>query len=41
MHHSEPHEFGLLESGNEAEHPRLFAPFDLRLKAHQAEVIAG
>ena len=41
MHHPEADEFGLLETGNQAQHARLFAPFDLRLEADQAEVIAG
>ena len=41
VHHPEPHELGLLEARNHPQHARLFAPLQLRLKAHQAEVIAG
>ena len=41
MHHPEADELGLLEAGNQPQHARLIAPFDLRLEADQAEVIAG
>jgi hypothetical protein len=41
VHHPEADELGLLEPGNQPQHARLLAPFDLRLKADQAEVIAG
>ena len=41
MDHAEPDEFGLLEPGNQPQHARLLAPFQLRLEADQAEVIAG
>ena len=40
MHHAEADELGALEAGNEPQHARLLAPFDLRLKSHEAEVIA-
>ena len=41
MDHAEPHELGLLEPGNHAQHARLLSPLQLRLKAHEAVVIAG
>ena len=41
MHHAEAHELGILEPGNHPQHARLIAPFDLRLEADQAVVIAG
>ena len=41
MHHAEPDELGALEPGNQTEHALLLAPFELRLKSHQAVVIAG
>ena len=40
VHHAEPHELRALEPGDQPQHARLIAPFDLRLKAHEAEVIA-
>ena len=40
MHHAEAHELGLLETGHKPQHARLLAPFDLRLKSDEAEVIA-
>jgi hypothetical protein len=39
MHHTEPHELGVLETRYQLQHPRLFAPFQLCLKADEAEVI--
>ena len=41
MDHAETDELGLFQTGNQPEHPGLLAPFQLRLKAHEAEVIAG
>jgi len=41
MHHAKAHELRLLEPRDHAEHARLIAPLDLRLKSHQREVIAG
>ena len=41
VHHAEADELGLLEPGNQPQHARLLAPFDLRLEADEAEVIAG
>ena len=41
MHHAEAHELCLLEARNQPQHARLSAPFDLRLEADEAEVIAG
>jgi hypothetical protein len=32
MHHPETYELGLLQPGDQLQHARLFAPFDLRLK---------
>ena len=40
VHHAVPDELGLLEAGNQPQHARLLAPFDLRLEADQAVVIA-
>src|SRR6185503_19138457 len=40
MHHAEPDELGLFESRNQPQHARLLAPFDLGLKADEAEMIA-
>ena len=41
MDDPEARELGLLEAGNQTQHARLLAPFELGLKAHEAEVIAG
>ena len=41
MHHAEPHELGLFQPRHQPQHARLVAPLDLRLEAHEAEVIAG
>src|SRR4030095_7822852 len=41
VHDAEAHELRLLESRNQLQHSRLLAPLQLRLKANQAEVIAG
>jgi hypothetical protein len=41
MHHAEADEFGVLETRDHLQHARLVAPFDLRLEADQAVVIAG
>ena len=41
MNHAETHELGVLEPGNQLEYARLLAPFHLRLKPDQAEMIAG
>ena len=40
VHHAEADEFRLLQPGNQAQHPRLLAPFELRLKPDEAVVIA-
>src|SRR5262249_28678621 len=40
MHEAEAHELGMLEPGDQREHACLLSPFELRLKAHKAEVIA-
>ena len=37
---AEAHEFRLLQPGNEAQHARLLAPFELRLEPDEAVVIA-
>ena len=41
VHHPEAHELGLLEARDQPKHARLVAPFDLRLEADEAVVIAG
>jgi hypothetical protein len=41
VHHAEANELGALETRNEAQHALLFAPLQLRLETHQAEMIAG
>ena len=41
MHHAEAHELGVLETGNQRQHARLFTPLQLRLEPHQAEMVAG
>ena len=41
MDHAKSYELGVLETGDETQHPLLLAPLDLRLEADQAEVIAG
>ena len=38
--HPEPHELGILESGNEPQDTSLLAPLHLRLEADEAEVVA-
>ena len=40
VHEAEAHEFRLLQTGNETQHPRLLAPFELRLKPDEAVMIA-
>ena len=39
--HAEPHELRLLEPGNHAQHSRLLAPLQLRLKPDETVMIAG
>ena len=41
MDHSETDKFRVLEARYELQHARLLAPFQLRLKADEAEMIAG
>src|SRR4051812_37489207 len=41
MHHAEADELRVLETRHQLQHARLLAPFQLRLKADEAEVIAG
>ena len=41
MHHAEADELGVLEARDQRQHARLLAPFQLRLEADQAEVVAG
>ena len=41
VHHAEADELRLLEARNQPQHARLLAPLQLRLKADEAEVIAG
>ena len=41
MHHAEADELRLLEPGDQPQHTRLLAPFELRLEPDEAEVIAG
>ena len=39
--HPEPHELRLRQPGDQPEHARLLAPFELRLKSDQTEMVAG
>src|SRR5688572_13635724 len=39
MHYPEADELGLLESGNQLQHSRLLTPLQLRLKAHETEMV--
>jgi len=41
MDHAKTHKLGLFQSGNQSEHTRLLAPFHLRLKSHEAEMVSG
>ena len=41
MHHPEPDELRLLQTGNQPQHASLLAPLDLGLKPDEAEMIAG
>src|SRR6266849_8373599 len=41
MDHAEADELSTFEPRNQSQHARLIAPFDLRLKADEAEMIAG
>lgn len=41
MHHPEPDELGLLQTGDHLEHARLLAPFQLGLESDEAVVIAS
>ena len=41
MHHAEPDELGVLQPGNHRQHACLLTPLQLRLKADQAEMVAG
>src|SRR5262245_12752316 len=41
MHHAVADEFRVLEPGDQLQYPRLFAPLQLSLEAHEAVVITG
>src|SRR4029453_13206264 len=41
VNHAETYEVGILQAGDQAQHAGLISPFDLRLEADEAPVIAG